>query len=523
MKKVKKSHETIGIINAHQVVGVTFNSADTPDWINWIAEELIEHSSQRVFCYSLSEGLSEISYGSNKETKKIESNILPPPEYGIDRTTHYLNEFFKFKDNGIFIFQDLIEEIETSPGKYNRSFISYLKTICTVEDPHTEYQKRLIFLAHKIDLPEELIRLIPIIEYPLPNQRTREAAISEGLSRTQSVEIDRICVNTLAGITKGLSAREIENEIFNSYQISVLSGEQFSTQTIAEDLIRYKTKLLKRLGIETFNSLEAEFGGHEHLAEWISETIELSKLGLDDYGLPNPKGILLAGVSGCGKTLIAKAIASMSKLPLFKLNLAEMKGSYVGESENRLKNALALIKEIEGVLLIDEVEKSTSGVGTDSSGVSDGLMSILLQYMEEQSKQFVVLTANRVSQIPSELLRAGRLNERWFVDLPGIKSREAIFRIHLFGNKLRINTDYIPEIEKFLPNLIKMRDYSGAEIAEIVERGLKQAVLNQRPRQPKLEDFRKNLPVPLNLSSKEQHKEIEEYKKYARPTSSDEY
>ncbi len=232
--------------------------------------------------------------------------------------------------------------------------------------------------------------------------------------------------------------------------------------------------------------------------------------------------MLLAGVSGCGKTLVAKSIASQWNMPLIKLSLGALKGRYVGESEGNLKQALELTKYIDGILLIDEVEKGTAGHGTDSTGVSGGMLSILLDHMNEQDNQFVVLTANNVAQIPSELLRSGRINERWFVDLPGRRSREEIIKIHLFADPRRVDPDYQDQLEPEILQLVdRTQGYSGAELEEIVLRGLRQAICQKRPRQPMLKDFIKDLPVPLKTFNNQQHQKVEEYKKYARLTSND--
>lgn len=525
MPPLTTAQKTIGKVLSHKIVGVEDEAANNSDWIAWFATQLHRHDcSHPVYIYSLSEGLREFRISrQNSQTipqvKKTE--VIEPPELGIDPATHYLDSFVRFKDNGIFIFQDLHKNIiDPRSGDYDPLIVSYLRTIAANREIDSGFVKRLIFLGEKIRLPNESIRLIPIVRFPLPNLKTRCSIARRAIARADSVEI--IDSSTAAEAAGGLTGYEISTQIENCHRNASMTGGEFNSASIANHIIQYKTELLKRLKVEVYTTNDERFGGHEVLREWLDEAYLMMQPKIADYGLPRYKGMLLAGVSGCGKTLIAKSIASSWKLPLFKLNLGALKGRYVGESETNLKRVLELTKYLEGVMLIDEVEKGTASAGDDSTGVSGGMMSILLDHMNEQKNQFIVLTANNVEQIPSELLRSGRINERWFADLPGRKSRAEILKIHLFANPKRVAADYRLEVETQIEELSdRTKGYSGAELEEIVLRGLRSCLRRGRPQKPQLKDFIENLPIPLSLFNREQHQKIEEYKKYARLTSND--
>jgi SpoVK/Ycf46/Vps4 family AAA+-type ATPase len=155
-----------------------------------------------------------------------------------------------------------------------------------------------------------------------------------------------------------------------------------------------------------------------------------------EYGLPQPRGVLLLGVQGCGKSLTAKAIASHWRLPLLRLDVGSVFSPYVGGSEANMRKALATAEALAPVVLwLDEVEKGfggTSGSGNADAGASLRVFSTFLTWMQERKRPvFVVATANRIAELPPELLRKGRFDEIFFVDLPTPKEREAIFEIHL--------------------------------------------------------------------------------------------
>jgi len=213
---------------------------------------------------------------------------------------------------------------------------------------------------------------------------------------------------------------------------TVLTKNSLTRDDMAE-LSRYKDRIFGDLaGLERVKLKEADYqvGGLESLRAWLHDREQLIKTDLSNSPVPPPKGVLLCGVPGCGKSLSAKAIAAEWKLPLYRLDMAAVLGKYVGESEGRLREALETADRVAPcVLWIDEIEKGLAG-GEDS-GVTKRLVGQFLFWLQEStSKVFMVATANDVSSLPPELLRKGRFDEIFFVDLPDDQEREEIIRLY---------------------------------------------------------------------------------------------
>jgi SpoVK/Ycf46/Vps4 family AAA+-type ATPase len=205
----------------------------------------------------------------------------------------------------------------------------------------------------------------------------------------------------------------------------------------------------------------------ELLKEWLEKRTESFTDRAREFGIPAPKGVLLLGVQGCGKSLIAKAIAAEWNLPMLKLDVGRIFGSLVGQSEENIRRAIKVAESVAPcVLWADELEKGFAGSG--SSGVSDGgttarVFATFLTWMQEKTAPvFLIATANDVSALPPEMLRKGRFDEIFFVDLPDGPEREQIFRIHLQKRKRD------PKKFKLKDLAARTEGYSGAEIEQIV-------------------------------------------------------
>ena len=222
--------------------------------------------------------------------------------------------------------------------------------------------------------------------------------------------------------------------------------------------------------IEVDDSVK-DVGGLEGLRKWLDEKKELltpeKKDELRSKGLQPPRGILLVGVPGCGKSLSAKSISANWKLPLYRLDFATVQGSYVGQSEQQLKDALTTAENVSPCILwIDEIEKGLSGAtgGAGDGGVSTRMVGQFLFWMQECKKQvFVVATANDVSMLPSELLRRGRFDELFFVDLPTADERRDILSLYM---RKYLNLEFSGE---FADKVVEISDgFTGADLESTV-------------------------------------------------------
>lgn len=215
-------------------------------------------------------------------------------------------------------------------------------------------------------------------------------------------------------------------------------------------------------------------GGLAGLKDWLQKRAAAFTDEARAFGLPAPKGILLIGVQGCGKSLCAKAVASLWRLPLLRFDMGRMFGSYVGSSEENVRKAIAVAESVApAILWVDEIDKAfagTRGSGANDSGTTARVFGTLLTWMSEKTAPvFVVATANDISGLPAELLRKGRLDEIFFVDLPGAEERAEIVRIHL----AKRGRD--PEAFAAAGLAAACEGFSGAEIEEAVVSGLYEA------------------------------------------------
>lgn len=242
-------------------------------------------------------------------------------------------------------------------------------------------------------------------------------------------------VRHAAEILLGVSEAQAVNAV-----TTLLAKGSLTTEDIAE-LSEFKDQMFgEASGIERVKVREQDgrIGGLSTLRSWLAEQGDLIRSDLSDTALHPPKGVLLVGVPGCGKSLSAKAIASEWRLPLYRLDMASILGMYVGQSEGRLKEALEMADRVAPcVLWVDEIEKALSGSGGGDSGVTRRLIGQFLYWLQEStSKVFMVATSNDVSSLPPELLRKGRFDELFFVDLPDEQDRAEIIRLY-FDRYLR--------------------------------------------------------------------------------------
>ncbi|HEY9738663.1 MAG TPA: AAA family ATPase, partial [Trichocoleus sp.] len=240
----------------------------------------------------------------------------------------------------------------------------------------------------------------------------------------------------------------------------------------------------------------AQLGGFEGLKQWLARAKVGFSAQAKAFDLPAPKGILIVGIQGCGKSLSAKTIAREWNLPLLKLDAGRLYDKYVGESEKNFRRAVTLAETMAPcVLWIDEIEKSMGQSGSDADGgLSRRLFGYFLTWLQEKSQEiFVVATANDLSQIPPELLRKGRFDEIFFVDLPEAKERAAILHIHLARHKQ-------PPQRFDMAALVQATDgFSGAEIEQVVISAIYRAIYEKRAVDTALlvEEIKRTVPLSV--------------------------
>lgn len=267
-------------------------------------------------------------------------------------------------------------------------------------------------------------------------------------------------------------AAEILSGVTQTEAINIIATLLAKETLLVEDLVElstYKDQIFGgSSGIERVRIREgdAEVGGLESLREWLDKRERRIKDDLSGTILRPPRGVILVGVPGCGKSLSAKAIAHKWKLPLYRLDLGSVFGMYVGQSESRLREALEGADRVAPcVLWIDEIEKGLAGGGTDSTGITTRLIGQFLYWLQEStSKVFTVATANDVSKLPPELLRKGRFDEIFFVDLPDDEERAEIIRLYF---RLYVKQEPTPLL---VDDLVRASEgFAGADLAATIQ------------------------------------------------------
>lgn len=302
--------------------------------------------------------------------------------------------------------------------------------------------------------------------------------------------------------------------------LSTLLVNRSITKDDLSELSRAKDSIFSDLtGIERVTLTEGEYqlGGLAGLRQWLQKKRPLLTMDLRDRGMRPPRGVLLVGVPGCGKSLSAKAIAHDWRLPLYRLDIAAVFGQFVGQSEGRLKEALSTADTVAPcVLWIDEIEKGLAGSGSDSSGVTTRLIGQFLYWLQESTARvFVVATANDVRALPQELLRSGRFDEMFFVDLPDLDERRDIVRIYL-RRYLRV-----PVAEALIEELAELAEgFAGSDIqsavAEIGQEAIRIGDVNVTV--DYYRDSFRNV-VPISRSSPERIEEVRQLGERAIPAS----
>jgi SpoVK/Ycf46/Vps4 family AAA+-type ATPase len=348
-------------------------------------------------------------------------------------------------------------------------------------------KKTLILTSPVRKLPPDLERDITVLELELPRYAEIKS-IFEALYEGSKSKVGKITDDERERIVQaalGLTTTEAENALAKSI-VEYVNGQKDKKagQSISKLVLREKALAVKKSGILEYypaTQTASDIGGLENLIEWLTVRREAFTARAREFGLPMPRGLVLIGMPGCGKSLSAKAISDLWEVPLLKLDLGNVFGGLVGESERNMRTVIQTAEAIgSSVLWVDELEKAFSGVtgnGSTDGGTTQRVFGTFLTWMQEKTAPcFVVATVNRIDGLPPELLRKGRFDEIFFVGLPTAREREAIIRIHIqkYGRDVK-------NFEKQLPELVKASDgFSGAELEEAVVGGLYAAFHHKR-------------------------------------------
>ena len=331
----------------------------------------------------------------------------------------------------------------------------------------SENRSTLVLLSHRIDIPPEIKKMTASFELSLPDKdQLMEIVRNEASKYTRNnpgvrVNADKKALSHLVNNLKGLSYNDARR-----LARSAIVDDGAITASDFPAVVQAKYQLMNRDDILAFEfdaSSFSEVAGMQKLKKWLQQRAGFFHQTHQIKGMESPKGILLLGVQGCGKSLAARAVAGTWQVPLLRLDFGRLYNKYVGESESNIREALKTAEVMSPcVLWIDELEKGIS-VNENDDGTSQRILGTLLTWMAENKKPvFIVATSNAIDQLPPELIRKGRLDEVFFVDLPDQLVREHIFHIH--ANKR--------ELDKSALNITELaaltEGFSGSEIEQLV-------------------------------------------------------
>jgi SpoVK/Ycf46/Vps4 family AAA+-type ATPase len=448
---------------------------------------------RRLAVYSLSKGLHELQGTGRPQTPDVA-----------------LAAIASASEPTIFVFFDLHHSLGSTGRGPEPAVVRALRDAAELcrrgPVPHT-----IVMVSPGLAIPPDLEKVITVVDLPLPGMDE----ISQVLDEIVAANADAIRVDLTAedrqrllGAALGLTQGEAEN----AFARALVNDGVIDANDIALVLSEKRQTIRKSGLLEFMPPAETidDIGGLENLKRWL---VKRNGSWLEDasgWSLPFPKGILITGVPGCGKSLTAKCSSSLWSLPLLRLDMGRLFSGLVGSSEQNMRNALRLAEAVApSILWIDEIEKGFgSGSGGGDSGTSQRVFGTFLTWMQEKSKAvFVIATANNIDSLPPEFLRKGRFDEIFFVDLPTLAERLPIWQLHL-TKRLQPGTP-VAELLQVTPDLVQAmaeatEGFSGAEIEQAVIAACFDAFSERRPLEDT--DLHKSVTntVPLSVTQAEQ-------------------
>ncbi len=457
--------------------------------------EVARARDKKIYCWSITRGL--YPYGQSIQSKKIDTQTCDP--------IIALNNVIEMVEPAIYVFKDLHPFMnEPTVVRKLRELSDYLKGS----------YKTLILLSPKMKIPPELEKEITVLTLDLPDLKELDNLLEQIIKE----------VNEKTELKISLTPEQRERILKSALGLTMTEAENVFAKTIVmggtlreEDIpviLAEKEQIIKKSGLlEYFSSTEKfnNIGGLELLKDWLRKRSLAFSEKAKAFGLPAPKGVLLIGVQGCGKSLCAKALASLWRVPLLRFDLGKVFSSLVGSSEENVRKAIQVSESVApAILWIDEIEKAFAG--TQSSSYSDAgttarvFGSFITWLQEKTSPVFVIATANNIQQLPPELLRKGRFDEIFFVDLPTQRERKEIFTIHILKrgrNPENFDLDRLSKITE---------GFSGAEIEETIVSALFDVF--EKGEELTTEAIEKAIRETVPLS-KTMHEEIEALRRWA--------
>ena len=477
----------------------TWEEVRIVDLITKIANDVKTIRTKRdVFIWSSTEGLKK----NLKDGQESVNNGNQP----IDA----LNFIDNYNNPAILILKDIHPLLGVNGRNADYNLIRKIRDVAG-SLKNASVSKNVVIIAPSLVLPLELQKDITVVDFDLPTLDEIKALLDEMIEMNENsgilIDLKEEEKEILCKAAQGLTLQEAEN----AFARAMVSKGQLTVKEL-DVILDEKCQVIKKTGILEFiksNFNMDDVGGLENLKKWLVKRNN-SWLGKaqKDYNLPSPKGILITGVPGCGKSLTAKAMSALWQLPLLRLYVGKIFSGLVGSSEENMRKAIQTAEAVApSILWIDEIEKGFGNAGGEmDGGTSTRVFGTFLTWMSEKTKPvFVIATANNIQALPSEMLRKGRFDEIFFVDLPTKTERKVIFKLHL---EKRLNGSLSKDFKITDTLLNKLADltegFVGAEIEQVVIAALFEAFSENRAlEEDDLYKVIKNT-VPLSTTQAEQ-------------------
>lgn len=459
-------------------------------WIESWEEERVEALLKKVAASGFSQPLTYQSwsetrgYGANEKVSLVEA----------------LNDFLTPGGSGLLLIKDFSWKLGPE---------SLLKRSLRDVFQQTKANFKTLFLLSPIaDVPDDMMKEVITIDFALPDEGDLGGIFDSVLKAFPKVKMT-LDEEQKARLLKGALGLTSDEAKFAFQKMFV--GRQELNEEALQVIFEEKARIIKRDGlleyIPTKYTLD-DLGGLENLKEWLKDRSTFFSKEAQAAGLRMPKGVLMTGVSGCGKSLSTQAIAAAWGLPLYRLDMNRIFGGALGNPEESFRRAIIQVEAVApAILWLEEIEKGVAGYEQGDKGVTARIFSSFLTWLQEHTTPvFVAATANEINRLPPELLRKGRFDEIFFVDLPSENERGQIFKVHLERKKCDLTKFNMVELSKASQN------FNGAEIEQAVVSGLTLAFKDGQRAMTQDDVFKAaGRMVPLATTMSEQIKEIKRW------------
>ena len=455
---------------------------------------------REVFVWTQAAGL--------KSADKVISNASSP-----NKLIEYISAYEK---DAVFILYDFHVFFGCKTCKPEPAIVRALRDLIPVLKV-SKARKNVIFVSPELNIPDTLQKDIVLYDFQLPNVDEIKSRLNKMLATNKAIDANELSEEDKDKLCKaalGLTMQEAEN----AFALAMVQDGKLDTSDI-DVILGEKMQVIRKTGLLEYVQSDLgidDIGGLDNLKKWLLKRNNSWSERAKKYCIPAPKGVLVTGVPGCGKSLTAKAMSTIWQLPLLRLDLGKIFSGIVGSSEENMRKAIATVEAVApSILWVDEIEKGLNGVSSaNDSGVSSRIFGTFLTWMQEKTTPvFVIATANNIHNLPPELLRKGRFDEIFFVDLPTLQERKEIFKVHL--KKRLKDKDVCAEIKpdkELIDKLAQMTEgFIGSEIEQVVISALCDAFFENRALH--FADFEKAIvnTVPLSQTQKESIMAIREW------------